>query len=98
MKGISAMETTTQRRNFGFDPATGTIHAFGRSIRTPRSRAARIALGIALVLGGFFSFLPVLGIWMVPLGLLVLSQDFPMVRRWRRSATIYFGRRWRRQN
>lgn len=87
------MDTQTQRRNFHYDTATGTIHLLGRTIRTPRSRPARIAIGIALVIGGIFSFLPILGIWMIPLGLLVLSQDIPRVRRWRRSAAIYFGRR-----
>ena len=86
-------ETPGRRRRFGFDAGTGTMHLMGRSMRTPRSRPARIALGIFLILGGIFSFLPVLGIWMLPLGLLVLSQDSPMIRRWRRSSTLYFARR-----
>ncbi|VVT17816.1 hypothetical protein RHIZ404_210504 [Rhizobium sp. EC-SD404] len=82
---------------FRFDPVTRTIHILGRRIRLPQSRAARIALGIALIFGGIFSFLPILGIWMLPLGLLVLSQDFAFVRRWRRSGSVYYGRRWGRK-
>lgn len=44
-------------------------------IRRPEARLLRIPLGIILVLGGIFSFLPVLGIWMLPLGLLLLAVD-----------------------
>ena len=44
-------------------------------VRRPEARLIRIPLGILLVLGGIFSFLPVLGIWMLPLGLLLLAID-----------------------
>src|SRR5690606_18876265 len=39
----------------------------------PGSAIARIAVGVLLILGGCLGFLPVLGFWMVPLGLVVLS-------------------------
>jgi hypothetical protein len=55
----------------------------------PRSRLLRIA-----ILFGVFGFLPVLGFWMVPLGLLVLSGDIPRVRRWRRRFAVWFARRY----
>jgi hypothetical protein len=60
----------------------------------PRSRILRIALGVVLVLGGLLGFLPILGLWMVPLGLLVLSVDIPRVRRWRRRFAVWFSRRY----
>jgi hypothetical protein len=41
----------------------------------------RLPLGIAFIGGGFVGFLPVLGFWMVPLGLILLAQDFPPVER-----------------
>ena len=41
-------------------------------------------LGVILVIGGLLGFLPILGFWMLPLGLIVLSIDFALVRRWRR--------------
>jgi hypothetical protein len=44
-------------------------------VRRPEARWVRIPLGVLLVLGGIFSFLPVLGIWMLPLGLLLLALD-----------------------
>jgi len=60
----------------------------------PRSRLLRIAIGVALVVFGLLGFLPVLGFWMVPLGLLVLSGDIPRVRRWRRRFAVWFARRY----
>lgn len=59
----------------------------------PRSRGMRIASGSALILGGILGFLPVLGFWMVPSGLLVLSYDIPSVRRWRRRMAVWWHRR-----
>ena len=50
-------------------------------IRRPRLHVVRIPLAILLIVGGIFSFLPVLGIWMLPLGLLVLAIDIPALRR-----------------
>jgi hypothetical protein len=34
----------------------------------------------------------VLGFWMIPLGLLVLSVDIPIVRRWRRQLAVWWHR------
>ena len=62
----------------------------------PKSRAGRIAVGILLVLGGLLGFLPILGFWMVPLGLAVLATDIPAVRRFKRKATVAVMRRWRK--
>jgi hypothetical protein len=40
----------------------------------------RVPAGFALILGGIFSFLPVLGIWMLPLGVVLLAKDIPFLR------------------
>ena len=70
----------------------------GYTIRLPGHPALRIGLGIALVVAGLLGFLPILGFWMVPLGLVILSVDLVRVRRFRRSSTVKFGswlhRRW----
>jgi hypothetical protein len=63
------------------------------SIPVPESRWLRVALGVALVVGGMFGFLPILGFWMIPLGLLVLSIDFHPVRRLRRRVSVRWGRK-----
>ncbi|MEZ5878371.1 MAG: hypothetical protein R3D43_11855 [Tepidamorphaceae bacterium] len=54
---------------------------FGKyEIALPASRVARILLGVGLIIGGLLGFLPVLGFWMVPLGVIVLSVDFAIMR------------------
>ena len=68
------------------------------SVSLPRSRLARIVIGVLLILGGLLGFLPVLGFWMVPLGMLVLSIDLPRVRRWRRQLVVWWERRRRGDN
>ncbi len=52
-----------------------------RLVRRPPPPYARIPLGVGLVTGGLLSFLPILGIWMLPLGLLLLGRDMPPVCR-----------------
>ena len=43
----------------------------------PRFHWVRIPVGILLILGGIVGFLPILGFWMVPLGLIVMAKDVP---------------------
>ena len=68
------------------------IRFANRHFHLPQSRPTRIGIGILLVAGGLVGFLPVLGFWMVPLGLLVLSVDLPPVRRARRRLTVWWHR------
>jgi hypothetical protein len=42
----------------------------------------RTVLGLLLIVGGVFGFLPVLGFWMIPLGIGVVLLDVTKVRRW----------------
>jgi hypothetical protein len=58
----------------------------------PQSKPLRIGIGIVLIGGGLLGFLPILGFWMIPLGLLVLSVDIPIVRRWRRQLAVWWHR------
>jgi hypothetical protein len=73
----------------------GTIRFGNKTMALPASRVARMGIGIALVVGGLLGFLPILGFWMIPLGLIVLSIDIPAVRRWRRQLVIWLGPRLR---
>lgn len=59
----------------------------------PKSRLIRITLGVLFIVGGVFGFLPILGFWMIPVGLLFLSIDFAIARRWRRKIEVWWGRR-----
>jgi hypothetical protein len=74
--------------------AGGSVKLGKYRLPLPRSRILRIAIGVFLILGGIFSILPIFGIWMLPLGLLVLSVDIPRVRRWRRRFAVWFARRY----
>lgn len=50
-------------------------------LRRPSSRYVRIPASIGLVLGGVFSFLPIFGLWMLPLGLVLIAKDVPVLQR-----------------
>jgi hypothetical protein len=52
-----------------------------KRLRSPQAVWVRVPAGIALTGGGILGFLPVLGIWMLPIGLALLAQDVPVVRR-----------------
>lgn len=63
-------------------------------VRKPSSRLVRIPLGVLLVFGGIFSILPLLGIWMLPLGLLILALDITPLQRPVVSAIEWVQRKW----
>jgi len=54
---------------------------FLRWLRAPGGRWVRIPVAVVLILAGFVGFLPILGFWMVPLGLLLIAQDVPFLQR-----------------
>ncbi len=74
--------------------ASPSVKLWRYTMPLPRSRLLRILIGVLLLIGGLFSFLPILGVWMIPLGMLVLSNDIPRVRRWRRRFAVWFHRRY----
>jgi hypothetical protein len=57
----------------------GSKGVFGR-LQSNRWRPVRLPLALLLIFGGLVSFLPVLGVWMLPLGLLLLAVDLPFLR------------------
>jgi hypothetical protein len=61
-------------------------------LHVPKSKLKRQILGWGLVVGGVLGFLPILGFWMLPLGLAMLSLDSPKMRRRRRIWLVKFGR------
>jgi hypothetical protein len=64
-----------------------------RWLRRPSSRWARIPAGLFLILGGLLSILPVFGLWMLPLGLVLLADDVPLFRRMRDALLNQIERR-----
>jgi hypothetical protein len=92
------MNKSSQRLNRLFDKLERKIPPFAARwlnwMRRPEARLYRVPLGILLVLGGIFSFLPVLGIWMLPLGLLLLALDFLFLQAPVNTAILRGGRRY----
>jgi hypothetical protein len=70
------------------------VSEFIRWLRKPSSFAARLAVALLLILGGIFSFLPVLGIWMLPLGLLLIAQDVPFLQKPLVSLLAWIEKKW----
>jgi hypothetical protein len=92
---IGAMTKNERRFQRQFDmlgrlipPLRGPMSTLRRTSWFP----VRFPLAVLLTLGGLLWFLPVLGIWMLPLGLLLLAVDLPMLRG-PISAVIVRGRR-----
>lgn len=65
-----------------------------RWLRDPKSRWVRLPLGLALIVSGFFGFLPVLGSEFIPLGLLLIAQDIPFLREPVADCTLWLERKW----
>ena len=51
-----------------------------RWLRRPNARWVRIPAGVLLILGSFLSILPIFGLWMLPLGLVLLAEDIRPLR------------------
>lgn len=87
------MTAQNDKVSFGIDHRSGELVIGRLRLGMPRSRVLRIVIGCALIFGGLLGFLPVLGFWMIPLGLLVLSHDLAFVRRQRRKLAVWWEKR-----
>jgi hypothetical protein len=65
-----------------------------RNLRHPDARWIRLPAGLLLILGGVFSILPILGIWMLPVGVLLIAYDVRLLRRPVGRLTIWSLRQW----
>jgi hypothetical protein len=63
-------------------------------LRKPSSMLVRIPLAILLIVGGIFSFLPILGLWMLPLGLVLFAQDVPILQTPMAKSLGWIERKW----
>lgn len=73
------------------DPATPTRRSLRRRIAKTTLRTlqwgerhvpvgVRSLVGVLLMVGGVFGFLPIVGFWMLPLGLAFIALDIPWTR------------------
>jgi hypothetical protein len=106
----AGVDVTSSERRFQrqFDALGRLIPALRGPMSTLRQDSwfpIRFPIALSLIAGGFLSFLPVLGVWMLPLGLLLLAVDLPILRgpisvliiRARRKGRIWM-RRWRKRH
>ena len=83
--------------------AIGRMVPVSRRLTDPllhgRLRKFRLPIACILILGSFLSILPVFGLWMLPLGLMLLALDVPLLRPFVSGLLIRARRRigvWRR--
>lgn len=65
-----------------------------RWLRDPDSRWIRLPIGLLLIVGGVFGFLPILGFEFIPIGLLLIAQDIPFLREPVGNATLWLEHKW----
>jgi hypothetical protein len=65
-----------------------------RWLRDPEARWIRIPIGVLFILAGFLWFLPVVGIEFLPVGLLLIAQDVPFLRKPVGRSIIWLVHRW----
>lgn len=74
------MSGRQRRLNRQFDMIAQTVPGMSGTIDwllARQRRIIRVPIACLLILGGFLWFLPVFGLWMLPLGLLLLAVDIP---------------------
>ena len=72
----------------------GRVARVLRKLRHPDARWVRIPIGVLCIVAGLFSFLPVLGLWMLPFGLLLIAYDVPFLRKPVGYFTIWGAEKW----
>jgi hypothetical protein len=66
-----------------------------RWLRSPQSRKFRIPLGILFIAASFLGpFLPVVGLEMLPIGLMLIAQDVPFLRKPVARAMLWCERKY----
>jgi hypothetical protein len=66
-----------------------------RWLRSPASRKVRIPLAILCLIGGALWFLPVVGLELIPIGLLLIAQDVPFLKKPVARALLWAERKWK---
>jgi hypothetical protein len=63
-------------------------------LRDPEARWIRIPIGVLFIIAGFLWFLPVVGIEFLPVGLLLIAQDVPVLRKPVGRFIIWLVHKW----
>jgi hypothetical protein len=101
--GVSKEKRRLRRQFDALSRAVPAARPVTNRLLQDHMRLVRVPVAILVMIGGVFSFLPVLGLWMLPLGLMLLAVDVPLIRptvsaafiRARRRASIFWRQRIR---
>ncbi len=91
--GLAIARHNERRLDRLIDRLPDRVQTTTRWLRRPSSRLVRIPAGVLLVGGGFLGMLPLLGFWMLPLGLMLLAEDIGPLRRVRNRVLNWIERR-----
>lgn len=83
-----------RRVSRGLSKTPRIVQAGVEWLRVPRRRWVRWLAAAVLIAASFLWFLPVLGLWMLPLGLALISEDVPSLKGWLESVARWLERRW----
>lgn len=76
------------------DVLPGKLRRAVHWLREPPGRWVRRPAALVFIIGGILGFLPVLGYWMIPVGLLLLADDVPPLKLWIVRVFRKFRRKW----
>jgi hypothetical protein len=93
MREMIVNHSREQRLEQLIDRLPARVQAATRWLRRPSSRWARVPAGVLLIIGGLLSILPVFGLWMLPLGVVLLADDVLVFQRMRDALLDQLERR-----
>lgn len=67
-----------------------------RWLRDPKARRVRLAVGVLFMLGGTLWFLPIFGVEWLLIGLLLVAQDVPFLKKPVGHCTLWLEECWQR--
>jgi hypothetical protein len=77
----TASQLHDQRIDHLLDRLPGKLQTAIRHLQRPSLRWVRVPAGVLFIAGTFLSILPIFGLWMLPVGLMLLAEDIPPLRR-----------------
>ena len=89
-----AAKSSTDRRENGWPPDRCRVRNRRPGPRRPESRYVRIPLAILFIAQSFLFFLPIAGIEFLPIGLLLIAQDVPFLKRPVGRAILWLENKW----
>jgi hypothetical protein len=94
--GVQARATSVQDRRLErlIDRLPWCFGSPIRWLRRPSSLWLRMPAGVLLICGGTLGFVPILGFWMLPVGLVLLADDVPLLRSVRSRILEWIERRY----